>query len=508
MPGVLTTRVALPLALLAGALLPFALAPFEYAPLGPLSFALALAALWGRSAREALLVGYVLGLGRYGVGVSWVYVSIHEHGQAAVPLAVTLVALFVAFMAVFPALAAAVFGALRVRSASVAVLAFCACQLGLEWLLTWFLTGFPWLYAGYTQLHWPLAGWAPVLGVLGVSLFTVLSGAVLWALWQTRGRSRAMQALVAVTILAWLAGAGLARVEWSAPKGAALEVALVQGVVPQALKWRREMREPIQQRYLDLSAPHWDADLIVWPEAALTVYASDSEALLARLGDRARRSGSTLVLGLPDYDFAPDAPREVRLYNTAIALGEGEGHYLKQRLVPFGEYVPLEGLLRGLIRFFDLPMSRSRPGPADQAPLRVAIRGPEAGIGMSMAICYEIAYGDLVRELSADAGLLATLSNDTWFGDSIGPSQHLQMAQMRALELSRPLLRATNDGITAYVDHRGRLGGRLPRFEPDVLRGTVQPRTGATPYARLGSGPVLLLALLLLLPALRQRLRP
>ncbi|MEE4300750.1 MAG: nitrilase-related carbon-nitrogen hydrolase, partial [Pseudomonadales bacterium] len=144
----------------------------------------------------------------------------------------------------------------------------------------------------------------------------------------------------------------------------------------------------------------------------------------------------------------------------------------------------------------------SRPGPAGQAPLRIV-----GGIGMSMAICYEIAYGELVRELSADAGLLATISNDTWFGDSIGPSQHLQIAQMRSVELARPLLRATNDGVTAFVDHRGRIIGRLPRFEPGALRGTVQPRAGLTPYARWGSWPVLLLMLLLLLPALLDRRR-
>ncbi len=502
-PAPLPLRRALPLALAAGALLPFGLAPFELAPLAVLSFALALAVLHGRDARSALLVGWVLGLGRYGVGVSWIYVSIHEHGNASVLLAGLLVALFVAFMAVFPALAAMAFGALRTRSAASAACAFTACQLLLEWVLTWFLTGFPWLFAGYSQLGWPLSGWAPVTGVLGVSLFTVLSGAALWALWVARGRGTAVRALLAAVLLAWLAGAGLARVEWSRPDGEPLEVALVQGAIPQAVKWRREMRQPILDRYLELSEDHWDADLLLWPEAALTVYARDSAGLLDRLGARARRSESSLVLGLPDYDFAPDDPRRVRLRNTAIALGAGEGRYVKQRLVPFGEYVPLEGLLRGLIEFFDLPMSRSRPGPAGQSPLRI-----DGGIGMSMAICYEIAYGELVRDLSADAALLATISNDTWFGDSIGPSQHLQIARMRALELSRPLLRATNDGITALVDHRGRIAGRLSRFETGVLRGSVQPRRGTTPYARLGGWPVLMLALLLLLPALRARPRP
>ena len=505
--GVLPLRWSMLLGFLAGALLPLALAPFHLAPLGVLSFTLVLAALWGRTVREALLVGWIVGLGRYGVGVSWIYVSIHEHGGASVLLAGAMVALFVAFMAVFPALFAAGFAALRPRTLLVAVAAFTATQLGLEWILTWFMTGFPWLLAGYTQMDWPLAGWAPVLGVLGVSLLTVASGCVLWALWATRGAGRGIRALAVGVLLAWLAGAGLARIEWSDPDGAPLDVALVQGAVAQATKWRPESRQLITDRYLELSAPHADADLLLWPEAALTIYARDNAPFLDRLGATLAGRDATLVLGLPDYDIDPAAPRRAVLRNTAIALGAGDGRYVKQRLVPFGEYVPLEGLLRGLIEFFDMPMSRARPGPAGQAPLRIGSADGSAGIGMSMAICYEVAYGELVRELSAEAGLLSTISNDTWFGDSIGPSQHLQMARMRAVELARPMLRSTNDGITALIDHHGRVIDRLPRFEPGVLRGVAQPRTGATPYARLGSWPTLLLVLALLAGVLAARRR-
>jgi apolipoprotein N-acyltransferase len=339
-----------------------------------------------------------------------------------------------------------------------------------------------------------------VLGVLGVSLLTVLTGAALWALWVVRGRGAPVRVLAAALGVAWFAGAGLARVEWSEPEGAVLDVALVQGAIPQAIKWRPETRQQITDRYLELSARHADADLLLWPEAALTIHARDSEPFLERLGATLAQRNATLVLGLPDYDIDPANPRRAILRNTAIAIGAGEGRYVKQRLVPFGEYVPLEGLIRGVIEFFDMPMSRARPGPAGQAPLVV-----DGGVGMSMAICYEVAYGGLVRELSRDAGLLATISNDTWFGDSIGPSQHMQMAQMRALELGRPMLRSTNDGITALVDHRGRIVARLPRFEPGVLRASAQPRQGLTPYARFGSTTALCLAFLLLLPALRAR---
>ena len=496
-------RIALPLALVSGALLPLGLAPFDWAPLGVLAFTGTLAALWGQSPRAALLIGWCVGLGRYGVGASWVYVSIHEHGGASVLLAGLMVALFVAFLALLPALAACAWSALRPNTPGRAVAALVATHVLLEWSLTWFLTGFPWLFAGYSQLATPLAGWAPVIGLPGLSAIAVATGAWLWWGLLVRGAGTAVRTTGISIALLWLIGAALESVAWTRTQGDPLEVALVQGAVPQAVKWRRDTQDFITERYVDLSAPHWvEADLVLWPEAALTVYARRSGALLDALGARAQATDTALVLGLPDYDFAPEAPREPILRNTAVALGVGDGRYVKQRLVPFGEYVPLESVLRGAIEFFDLPMSRARPGPADQALLRIG-----DGIGLSMAICYEIAYGDLVRTLSADASVIATISNDTWFGDSIGPSQHLQMAQMRALELGKPLVRATNDGITALVDHRGRVVDRLPRFEAGVLRGAVQPRSGRTPYARIGDLPVLCFAFALLLALMLHRAR-
>ena len=497
-------RIAMALALVSGALLPLGLAPFDWAPLGVLAFTGMLAALWGRSPRAALLIGWCVGVGRYGVGASWVYVSIHEHGGASVLLAGLMVALFVAFLALLPALAACAWSALRPDTPGRAVSALVATHVLLEWSLTWFLTGFPWLFAGYSQLGTPLAGWAPIVGLPGLSAITVATGAWFWWLLWMRGAGTAVRMTGMVIGLLWLIGAALAPVAWTRAQGRPLEVALVQGAVPQELKWRNETEDFIVARYVDLSAPHWaEADLVLWPEAALTVYARRSGALLDALGARAQATDTALVLGLPDYDFAPEAPREPILRNTAVALGVGEGRYVKQRLVPFGEYVPLESVLRGLIEFFNLPMSRARPGPADQALLRIG-----DGIGLSMAICYEIAYGNLVRTLSADASVIATISNDTWFGGSIGPSQHLQMAQMRALELGKPLVRATNDGITALVDHRGRIVDRLPRFEAGVLRGAVQPRSGRTPYARVGDLPALCFALGLLLALMLRGARP
>jgi apolipoprotein N-acyltransferase len=488
--------LALACALAGGLALPLSLAPFDLLPLGLLAPALLLAALYGQGRSAAFLLGWASGIARYGLGVSWVYVSIHEHGQASPLLAGTLVAIFVVLLALLPALAALAFAALRVRTPAVAVLAFTGIWVLLEWTWTWFLTGFPWLFAGYAHEIGPLAGLAPVGGVLLVSLVAVLTGAALWAAVVTRLRTPAGRQLLGATAVLWLAGAALGTLDWGRPAGAPLSVALVQGAIPQQLKWLPESRDQVTDRYLGLSSVHWGASLVIWPEAALTQFAPEATSLLRRLGNQAASHGTTLVMGIPDYVPRPSEPRAWDFLNTAIALGDGEGRYVKQRLVPFGEYVPLENLLRGLIGFFDLPMSHARAGEPDQAPLTAD------GHRLAVAICYEIVYPDLVRSLAAEADVLVTLSNDTWFGDSLGPSQHMQMARFRARELARPLLRATNDGITAIVDHRGRETARLARFVPGVLTGTAQARTGDTPFAVTGSAPTVALALALLVPSL------
>jgi apolipoprotein N-acyltransferase len=248
-----------------------------------------------------------------------------------------------------------------------------------------------------------------------------------------------------------------------------------------------------------LSAPHWQRDLIIWPEAAITLFAHQADDFLDEMAARARAGGSTLVAGIPAFELDP-VSREGVFRNTAIAIGKGEGRYVKRRLVPFGEYVPLENLLRGVIEFFDLPMSHARPGERQQPLLKAD------GWQLAMAICYEVIYPELVRVLAGDADLIVTISNDAWFGDSIGPLQHMQMARMRALENGRYVLRSTNNGVTAIVAADGRIRAQIPQFEPGVLVGDFEVMVGTTPYGRFGHLPVLAVALVLLfLPAFMGR---
>ncbi|MEM8768197.1 MAG: apolipoprotein N-acyltransferase, partial [Pseudomonadota bacterium] len=315
-----------------------------------------------------------------------------------------------------------------------------------------------------------------------------VSGLALALFWLTFKRSRlrgdwrgeVKPAWLAVAALPWVLGLLLGLISWTEP-GARRSVALVQGNIEQATKWDRDNRLPIIRHYRALSEPHWGVDLLLWPEAAITVFEHQAEELLAVLDGRGKREGTGLVIGLPALEAYPGG--DYAFLNTARGLGTASGRYVKRRLVPFGEYVPLEGLLRGLIEFFDLPMSHAEAGAWRQAPLTIGTATA------NMAICYEIVYPELVRD---PVDVLLTISNDTWFGASIGPHQHMAIARMRALENGRWLLRATNNGITAIVAADGAIRERLPQFEAGVLTGEYREMTGRTPFNRFGPLPLYL----------------
>lgn len=460
-------------ALVAGAAFPLSLAPIDWWLSAIISMAVLSWLLRDVSLRAGLCLFYLYGVGFYGVGVSWVFVSIHEHGGASILLAALLVTLFVLALALFFIFQGYVY--LRwCRSLPCGLsLGFATAWIAREWLLTWFLTGFPWLFSGYGFLDSPMAGYGPVLGVLGISFLVAWQAALLASLVKpvaVRGR------IVSITVISllWLGGWVLQQQPFVAAGPDTLRVSAVQGNIDQHSKWSRAMVRPIMQTYTDLSESEWQRDLVVWPEASVTVFREYADEFLNPIAERARGNGSALLLGIPDRD------EHGRFLNSALIIGTGEGSYVKRRLVPFGEYVPLEQWLRGLITLFDLPMSRNVSGPEEQSPLRV---GDHV---ISMSICYEVVYPELVRRSVATPDLLVTISNDTWFGASLGPWQHLQMARMRALENGRYMVRATNNGVTAVIDAQGHITGQLPQFKAAVLRANVPIMLGVTPYARWG----------------------
>jgi apolipoprotein N-acyltransferase len=269
-----------------------------------------------------------------------------------------------------------------------------------------------------------------------------------------------------------------------------LSVVIIQPNVPQEHKWDPAWYQPILRQLREASEPYYGADILVWPEAAIPNFYQRARGFLDPIAERAAANETTLFVGVPFQ-----AEQGGGYYNSVTALGQGAGVYHKQHLVPFGEYVPLEGLLRGLIAFFDLPMSAFSAGPADQPPLRA---GPYR---VAPSVCYEVVYPEMVARSARNSDLLITVSNDSWFGKSIGPLQHLQMAQMRALENGRYMIRGTNNGVSAIIDQRGQIIARSEQYVEATLKGEVEVMLGNTPFGTFGVTPVIAgcgLALLLM----------
>lgn len=480
------------LALLAGAVFPLGLAPLDLWPLIPVSMAVLVWLLEGLTPGQAFKRAWWYGVGFNGVGISWVYVSIHYFGHTPLWLSVLATALFVAFLALV-LFAIPFWFYRRCNLDRSALISFPAVWVLVEWSKTWILSGFPWLWAGYGFIDTPLAPLGPVTGVLGISFVVALTAVLLRQLVQRytvhqHNGQRGRTALALVVI--WGASFALGQFQWIQPNAEpALKVALVQGNIDQDQKWDPAYRDLILMTYKNLTEQAWDADLILWPEAAYPVFHHQASNFISNLNIRAREKNVAVVSGVPFWQWENERST---YYNSIFVIGAGDGLYHKQRLVPFGEYVPLEQYIRGLIPFFNLPMSSFTPGRDDQKPLEAK------GLKFAAYICYEIVYPELVRTEALGKDFLVTISNDAWFGRSWGPLQHFQMARMRALETGKYLLRGTNTGVTAVIDPWGKVLAQLPQFQEGLLKSSFHTVSGVTPYMHWGWWPVLGLSFVLL----------
>lgn len=478
--------------LLLGAVSVLGFAPFYLFPVPVLALAGLIVLLRRLPAGAYAGRAYAFGLGWFLAGVPWVYVSMHDFGGLPMPLAGLATLLFAAALALFPALALYLVGRGRLGETARWLLLAPVAWAGVEWVRGWLLTGFPWQALGYSQVpDSPLAGYAPLLGVYGLSWLAALSAALL-ALLPAAGSGRRRVALASGLALLWLAGWGLGQVAWTRPAGPPLSVSLLQGNVPQDMKFDPERLLTTLRAYRDMARGS-EARLIVTPETAMPVFLDQLPAgYLNDLATHARRHGGDILLGVPERQA------DGRYFNSMLSLGTApEQLYRKQHLVPLGEFVPFG--FRWLVDAMRIPLSDFSRGEARQPPMVVA------GQQVAVNICYEDVFGEeLIHALPA-ASLLVNVSNDAWFGRSHAPWQHLQITQMRALESGRWWLRANNTGITAILDEKGRLRARLPPFTTARLDGHAQGMTGATPYARWGNTLFLGLAGLILGMVLLQR---
>jgi apolipoprotein N-acyltransferase len=477
-------------ALASGAVLPLAFSPWDIWIIAILSPAVLIRLCTISPPRLAALYAYLFGLGMFGVGTNWIHISINLFGGVNLAGAILLTIVFVLFIAVFPAMAGYLIARLYQDTFPKfsTLLVVPAVWTLAEWIRSWIFTGFPWLNLGYSQTDSPLAGIAPIGGVFAISFAVMLSSGSLLILWRESTVNRIFT--FTLVLLLWGGSSFAIRHDWTRPEAETISVALVQGAVPQQLKWAPEMRQPTLDRYMELTRPHLGADLIIWPEAAIPAFYDQIEGYIQDLLALTNARGSSLITGLPYRDQTTGL-----YYNSVVMLDHDVSFYFKRHLVPFGEYLPLDFILRDIVDYLGIPMSDFSSGE-DVAPV---LHTDSYSIGVS--ICYEDTFGNEVIEALPDAAILVNVSNDAWFGDSAAPHQHLQMARMRAIEAGRYLLRATNTGITAIINEKGNLVAAIPQFTPITLTGNAVLFEGMTPYARGSNYPVLLVLFVVLVLA-------
>ncbi|MGL5252893.1 MAG: apolipoprotein N-acyltransferase [Moraxella sp.] len=489
-----TTPPRLPrliLAWLAGAMFVFALAPYHIWGIALLSpMVLYWLLLPNMSNWRAFWLGEMYGMGLWSVGAFWLYTSIHTYGDTPAALALLMIGVVGLGMGLFHGALAVVFN----RFVGKQPLSFAGLWVIQEWLKTWIFTGFPWLFVGYayTEQAW-LTSLAPLFGVLALSFVSVLLSASLIEVTRKKYHFFMLAALLlAVSILLWLINP-----TWTTAKATPkLNVSLVQGNIPQDLKWLQEYQIQTLAIYAGLSQTEWGQDIVVWPESSIPMFQTDAMPFINQIASTAKQHNSAWLTGIPYVDmqaYDPKIDQYEPFYNSVIALGaDAKGLYKKQNLVPVGEYTPFEGALNWALPNLMSGSMSFRRGAAHQAPLQV--KNHPVGV----AICYEVAYPDTTRHNAKDTEFLLTVSNDAWFGTSAGPLQHLQMVQMRSIETGRWFMRATNTGVTAIINDKGNIVAKAAPFTRTVLRGQIQARTGNTPFMIWGSYPILLLASMLI----------
>jgi len=492
--SVLVRGLAIPL--VAGAACVLGFAPFYWWPVPIAAFAV-LFHVFDRSGspRQAALSGFAFGLGYFLAGVSWIYVSLHEFGGMPMILAAIATFLVCAYCAIFPA--ATGWGAVRWggQRTGPRLMLMSAGYVGLEWFRGWFLSGFPWLTLGTSQVpSSPLAGFAPLIGPYGTSLTVTLAAALACAFFQNTALAAARYRILAAIAVLFVAGGVAKGVAWTEPSGPPVTIALLQGNVPQSLKWRDEVRVKTLLDYRDMVYAA-QARIVVLPETAFPAFFDElPPEYLASLRDDARRTGKDILLGAVERDARKG--RDFDYYNSVLNLTDpAQKSYRKRHLVPFGEYIPPG--FKWILQWLHIPLSDFAI-PTEEPKVVTA-----AGRRFGVAICYEDIFGEEVIVVLPDAEILLNVSNDAWFGRSLAADQHLQASQMRALETGRWMVRSTNTGVTAAIDERGQVLRQLPQFTKGTLVESVTPRSGTTPYVRWGNYAALLLVAAILAAAWR-----
>lgn len=475
---------------LIGCAMTLVFAPAEWSILAPVLMLPVLFIALTVSPKDAAWHYFWFGFGLFLTGTYWIYISVHVFGNAALWIAVLLMVGLSLLMATFLSIAGWLTSRLSHGEPWRLLFVGPAVWVIIEWLRGWVLTGFPWLAHGYGQINSPLAGWAPVLGVYGVSLMLMFSTAAILVAIMATNKERLIA--IPLLILPWIVGGVLGSVEWTESYGEPVRTTIIQAGIPQDRKWLLEQRQHTMDFYRSSTLSVPESALVVWPEVAIPARDDQVESFLGLVDGDARRNGQTVLLGILEYNA--DRSVDPLIYNSVLLLGSDERQtYRKRHLVPFGEYFPVPASVREWMRMQNLPYSDLSAGSDKQALLLAA-----NGANLAIAVCYEDAFGAEQLYAFPGADILINVSNDAWFGDSIAPHQHLQIARMRALETGRYAVRSTNTGISAFIGPAGEILKTGKQFEAEIITADVWTRKGTTVYADCGNWPVLILSFLML----------
>ena len=483
-----------------GLSLVFAYAPFSQWYLALLIPAITFNKIQKQTPKKAAKLMGIFAFGWFASGVSWVHVSIDQFGGLPLIVSLSLMLLLCIYLAIFPALAAYLTARFS-ENQQLNLWLLPSFWLISEYLRSVFLTGFPWLSFGYSQIDSPLASFAPVIGEVGITALVVFINICLVKIASAIKQQSYTSLRFRMTRVFRLSLSSFifSNVTLVKPSGEIIKVALVQGNIEQSIKWAPEQEWPTMLKYLDLTLENYDADIIIWPESAIPAMEPAVQDYLTTVNSSAILNDSAIITGIINYNF-----ESKEYFNSLITLGKKQmgddqgyfynhsNRYSKNHLLPIGEFVPFQEWLRPIAPLFNLPQSSFSRGSYVQKNLIAN------DIHLLPLLCFEIAFPhQLAANLTNKTDLILTVSNDAWFGNSHGPHQHMEIARMRALEFGRPLLRSTNNGITAIVNHKGDFIARIPQFEEKVLKSEVPLVIGETPYSQW---PRLILLLMILIP--------
>ena len=446
-----------------------------------------------KSPKKAFFLGFYYGFFKFIISLSWINQSLYEFGGIPLVFSFFLISILISYLALYPALVAYFFKRFQTNNHLKNIFLFSSLWLIFELLRGTFLTGFSWFMLGYSQLDSPFGSIAPFFGAEGITFIVVFFSALFCKVLQLRFQNKLTknnkkQLIIPFFIVIFLVFITNI-ISFTKKTTQKVNVALVQGNIEQELRWDLIEQNNIIKKYFRLEKTIKDAQIIIWPEAALPVLEPLANNHLRFLNYISKKKNRAVITGVVDY-----SNESYNFYNSVIVLGkysnenqkgyyyDNSNRYRKYNLLPIGEFVPFSNILRPIAPVFNLPMSSFSKGNYYQKNLLAN------GFKFATAICYEVLFPNRLRKnTNKDTDFLLTISNDAWFGTSIGPHQHNQIAKMRAKELGKPLIRATNTGITSVIDEKGQTIKALDMEKTDVLQLDVHRVTGQTLYHKIGN---------------------